>query len=718
MDPIYLDYNATTPIDPRVFQEMRPYLEEHFGNPSSSHFYGLKTKKAVEKARKQVAELIGCEIDELIFTSGGTESNNYAIKGVVGALRDKGNHIITSAIEHPAVIEVCRFLENHGINVTEETITNQTILISIMHANNEVGTIQPIREIAKIAAAHGILLHSDCAQSVGKVEVKVDQLKADLLSIAGHKLYAPKGIGALYIRAGIQLEKLIHGANHEMDWRAGTENVLHCVGLGKACELISNESSKAEKHLKKLRDRLEHQLKTNFPEVKINGNRKNRLPNTLSISFPNIEANTIVSDLTKVAASAGAACHSDQVNVSPVLQAMGVPIHYAMGTIRFSVGRFTTSVEIDEAVKEITRVINQLKPGESSSKIDIKLEQINLTEFTHGLGCACKLQPQFLEDILKKMPLLSDPNILVGFNTADDAAVYRLDENLAVVQTVDFFTPIVDNPFQFGAISAANALSDLYAMGAKPLFALNIVGFPSNRLPLDVLKDILNGAQNIADKAGISIIGGHSIDDIEPKYGLAVTGIVHPDKILSNANAKVGDVLILTKPIGTGILTTALKRRLLDKAQESELVTTMMTLNQGAAKAIETVGANSCTDVTGFGLMGHLLEMMNASKTSAKILSHSVTLLSSVKEFAAAGIIPGGTLKNYEYTTPFIAYSAQLTKNTKLILNDAQTNGGLLISISRKKADKLIALLKKDGININSIIGEVISPNSNKIIVE
>jgi len=376
MQPIYLDYNATTPIDPRVAEAMRPYLTEHFGNPSSSHTYGVTTRKAVDNARKQIAAMLHCTTDEIIFTSGGTESNNYAIKGVAIAYRNKGNHIVTSSVEHPAVTEVCRFLEKYGYKVTylpvdeyglitakqvEEAITPETILITIMHANNEVGTLMPIAEIAEIAHRKNILVHSDCAQSIGKVPATIDDLKIDLLSIAGHKLYAPKGIGALYIRNGVKLEKLIHGASHENNRRAGTENVLEIVGLGMACELITDKSSEHHKQMKTLRDRLENGLKKQIPDIKINGHPEKRLPNTCSISFRNLGANGILSELKTVAASAGAACHSDGVTVSSVLKAMDVPLEYAMGTIRFSVGRFTTEKEIDQAIKDIVHVAKKLQ---------------------------------------------------------------------------------------------------------------------------------------------------------------------------------------------------------------------------------------------------------------------------------------------------------------------------------------------------------------------
>ena len=380
MNAIYLDYNATTPIDPRVAEAMLPYVHEHYGNPSSSHSLGVTARQGVERARRQVAGLLGCTEDELIFTSGGTEANNHAIKGVAGAYRNQSNHIITSAVEHPAVTEVCRFLEGLGCRITylpvdeyglvdprqvEEAITPQTRLVTIMHANNEVGTIEPITEIAEIAHHHGALVHADCAQSVGKIPVRVDDLGVDLLSIAGHKLYAPKGIGVLYIRPGVNLEKLMHGANHEQNRRAGTENVIEMVGLGEACELIERNLPQYTQRMKELRDRLESGLleigsESGGPDVRVNGHPDKRLPNTSSLSFRGLEADRILTALESVAASAGAACHSDRVEVSHVLAAMNIPLEYAMGTIRFSVGRFTTEEEIDRALVEVKGAIGAL----------------------------------------------------------------------------------------------------------------------------------------------------------------------------------------------------------------------------------------------------------------------------------------------------------------------------------------------------------------------
>ncbi len=377
MTGIYLDYNATTPIDPEVAEAMLPYVHGLYGNPSSGHFFGRSARAGVDHARAQVASLLGCDTDNLIFTSGGTEANNHAIKGVAEAHCQRGNHVITTAVEHPAVIEVCRYLEGHGFRVTylpvdefgmvhpqqvEDAITPETVLVSIMHANNEVGTILPISEIAEIAHRNGALMHSDCAQSVGKIPVRVDDLGVDLLSIAGHKLYAPKGIGALYIRPGTRLEKFMHGAGHEDGHRAGTENVIGMAGLGKACELIEQNLSRYASQMSRMRDRLEQGLLSASLDRKVNGHPERRLPNTSSIALRGLEADRILANLPSVAASAGAACHSDRVEVSHVLAAMNVLEEYAMGTLRFSVGRFTTADEIDRAIAEVNKVVASMSP--------------------------------------------------------------------------------------------------------------------------------------------------------------------------------------------------------------------------------------------------------------------------------------------------------------------------------------------------------------------
>jgi cysteine desulfurase len=371
---IYLDFNASTPIAPEVAEAMKPFLSHHFGNPSSQHWAGIPAKEAVEHARQQVAELLQCSPDEIVLTSGGSESNNHAIKGIFFALREKGNHIITTQIEHPAVVNPCRFLEKLGAEVTlvpvdrygkvdpqdiQKAVTSRTILISVMHANNEVGTIQPIEEISKIAKKHGIIFHTDAAQSVGKIETKVDKLGVDLLSVAGHKLYAPKGIGALYIRKGTSIEPLIHGAGHESGRRAGTENVLLIAGLGKACEIAKRYLS--DDGIRNMREHFWELLQDNFGEaIVLNGHPVHRLPNTLNVSFVGKAGGEILSRLEGVAASTGAACHSGSVKLSPVLNAMGISPEVGMGAIRFSLGRMTTSQELEKVVKLLKNAVRSL----------------------------------------------------------------------------------------------------------------------------------------------------------------------------------------------------------------------------------------------------------------------------------------------------------------------------------------------------------------------
>jgi cysteine desulfurase len=383
--PIYLDYNATTPIASEVAEAMGPYLYEHFGNPSSSHPFGVATRRAVEDARAQVAALLGCQPGEVVFTSGGTESNNFAIKGVAMAHRDRGNHFVTSAVEHPAIIEVCRWLETQGFWITvlpvdghgmvdpadlERAITPDTLLVTVMHANNEVGTIQPIAELTEIAHRHGVLMHTDAAQSVGKIPVNVEDLGVDLLSVAGHKVYAPKGIGALYVRTGVQLTQLLHGAGHEGGRRPGTENVLEIAGLGKACQVAQRDLERSTAHFQSMRDRLHKGLVSELGDeaVTLNGHPDQRLPNTLSLSFRGVEANTLLSEIGgQVAASAGAACHADKVDLSAVLEAMAIPVEWAMGTVRFSVGRDTTTEEIDHAIEIVAQGVRRhlgSKPAE------------------------------------------------------------------------------------------------------------------------------------------------------------------------------------------------------------------------------------------------------------------------------------------------------------------------------------------------------------------
>ena len=378
MRPIYLDYNATTPIDPEVADAMLPCIREHFGNPSSAHAYGVEARRIVERARGQAAAMLNCAPGEVLFTSGGTESNNHAIKGAARALRGSGNHIVASAVEHPAVTEVCESLAADGFEITvvpvdadsvvqmdklERAFTERTVLVSVMHANNEVGTLQPVGEIARRARRRSILVHTDAAQSVGKIPVDVNELGVDLLSVAGHKLYAPKGVGVLYVRDGVRMEKFMHGAGHESGRRAGTENVVAIAGLGMACEAAKRDFEANTGRMRRTRDRLQEGILRAVPEVRVNGHPVQRLPNTLSVSVRGVDAGALLGAMEGIAASAGAACHGASVEVSRTLRAMGVPLEWARGTIRLSTGKYTTEGEVDRAVEIIAEAVKRLRTG-------------------------------------------------------------------------------------------------------------------------------------------------------------------------------------------------------------------------------------------------------------------------------------------------------------------------------------------------------------------
>ncbi|TVQ18333.1 MAG: cysteine desulfurase [Spirochaetaceae bacterium] len=381
--PIYLDYNATTPHDPEVVQAMRPFLESEFGNPSSSHVYGSRPRQAVADARQHVAALIGAAPENIVFTSGGTESNNYAILGSARALRQKGHHIITSNIEHPAVSETFTALESEGFTVTrlpvdefgmvapeefESAIRPDTILVSIMHANNEIGTIEPIEAIARIASRHGVLVHTDAAQSVGKIPVDVTALGVDMLTIAGHKLYAPKGVGALYLRSGVEPQRIMHGGGQEGGYRAGTENVLEVVGLGAACRIAKRDFDRNRQAMLSSRDLL-HERITADCDVRLNGHPQLRLPNTLNVSFRGVTSDALIAAVADVVAvSVGSACHSDAVALSPVIEAIGTAMEWARGTIRFSTGKLTTAAEIERAAGAINRAYASLVRGSTQTQ--------------------------------------------------------------------------------------------------------------------------------------------------------------------------------------------------------------------------------------------------------------------------------------------------------------------------------------------------------------
>lgn len=378
MKGIYLDHSATTPVHPEVLEAMLPFYKERFGNASSTHAFGREAKRAVDEAREKVAMLIGGEPSEIIFTSGGTEADNFALRGVAYAYRERGNHIITSAIEHHAVLNTCWYLERKGFRVTflpvdeygivnpdevRKAINEQTILISIMHGNNEVGTIEPISEIGKVAKERGVFFHTDAVQTVGKIPVNVDDLHVDMLSLSGHKIYGPKGIGALYVRKGTSIVPLLYGGHHERGRRAGTENVPAVVGLGQACEIALKDLVWRVDYLKNLRDRLQAQIMKKISEVYLNGHPSRRLPHILNVSVKSVTSESIAEHLDKrgIAISPGAACTSNSVEISHVLAALGIPREIARGSLRFSLGQANKEEEIDYAADALAEVVEKLR---------------------------------------------------------------------------------------------------------------------------------------------------------------------------------------------------------------------------------------------------------------------------------------------------------------------------------------------------------------------
>ena len=787
-DIIYLDYNATTNIHEEVRKEMEPYLNIYFGNPSSSHKFGIQTKKGIVKARSQIAKMINCISNEIIFTSGATESNNYANKGIINyyfhnSKNEEKISVITSNIEHPSIREIYPYLnsiykdnleiisipcDSKGIidlEIFKNKMKKNTLLVSIMLANNETGCVMPIKEICEYAKKINpeCIVHTDASQALGKIPVDVKELGVDLLTIAGHKIYGPKGIGALYIKTGIEkkMEKIIHGASHENNMRAGTENVLEIVGLGKACELISRDLMKRMRQFLLTRNILykvitEEIPKNNYilqgPEIDLDIDinkltdeqlldlvkRERRLTNTLYISFPGIEANLILDKLSeKIACSAGAACHSEGVTMSHVLQAMKVSPEIAMGTLRISTGVLTTEKEALEGAKGIAEVVKQLMPKNkietnnllSFGKEDEEtISNCRLTKNTHGMGCGCKISPKLLQEVLSSLPtqkcIPDDKNILVDNRSFDDASVYDLtsftkdNKELAIVSTLDFFTPICDNPYDFGSISCSNALSDIYAMGAKPINALSIVAFPVTLMPNIILKEILRGAQDKADEAGCPILGGHSIDDNEPKFGLSVNGLVEKNKIWKNNNVKEGDYIIMTKKLGTGIIMTSLKKDMVNKNEKcvTDAIETMKYLNKYHCELIinNNLKIDACTDITGFGLLGHLSECLSGENNKnlyAEIDYNKIAFISDkINELSEMGMSPGGARSNLAYVEGKVIYDKSMTENEKLLINDPQTSGGLLMFMKEEEKNKMIKLCSDKNLDCFEI-GKIFEKN-------
>ncbi len=393
--PIYMDYHSTTPLDPKVLEAMMPFLTDHFGNAASrSHSFGWEAEEAVEQARAQVAVLIGANPKEIVFTSGATESTNIAIKGAAEMYAEKGNHIITCVTEHKATLDACKYLEKHGAAVTYlpvdsfgqvdpeavfAAITDKTILVSLMHANNEIGTVHPIEKIGPRLKAKGIFFHVDAAQSLGKIEIDVNKLGIDIISLSSHKIYGPKGVGALYVRRQnprVRLTPVIHGGGHERGFRSGTLNVPGIVGFGKACEIAKELMAEESSRMLKLRDRLQKGICEALDEVHLNGHPTDRLPNNLNVSFAYVEGEALMMGLKEIAVSSGSACTSASLEPSYVLRAMGVGEELAHSSIRFGLGRFITEEEVDFTVKKVVATVNRLR--EMSPLYEMAKEGIDL----------------------------------------------------------------------------------------------------------------------------------------------------------------------------------------------------------------------------------------------------------------------------------------------------------------------------------------------------
>jgi cysteine desulfurase len=398
---IYMDHNATTPVDPRVFEAMRPYFCEEFGNAASKHHaFGWRAEEAVTMARERIARLINADPKEIVFTSGATESDNLAIKGVAAAYREKGNHIITCATEHKAVLDTCKYLETQGLQVTflpvqgdgridldqlSAAIMDKTILITIMYANNEIGTLHPVDEIGKIAKERGIIFHCDAVQAIGKVPCDVQALGMDLVSISAHKMYGPKGVGALYVRRKgprVKLEPIIHGGGHERGMRSGTLNVPGIVGMGKACELCGEEMAEEGVRLARLRDKMQNYLLSHIDESRVNGSTEHRLPATLNISFAYVEGESLMMGLEDVAVSSGSACTSASLEPSYVLRAIGVPVELAHSSLRFGLGRFSTEAEVDYVAEKLVGVVRRMR--EMSPLYDMARKGIDIASINWG----------------------------------------------------------------------------------------------------------------------------------------------------------------------------------------------------------------------------------------------------------------------------------------------------------------------------------------------
>ncbi|MBP1620183.1 MAG: selenium donor protein/cysteine desulfurase NifS,TIGR03402 [Acidobacteria bacterium] len=735
---VYLDYNATTPVDPRVIEAMRPALASLFGNPSSGHRPGRAARAAVEEARERVAACLGAESDEIVFTSGGSESDNQAIHGVVAARG--GGHVVVSAVEHPAVLEPARALAAEGrIRLTvvpvdrfgrvdpdeiERALAADTVLVSVMLANNEVGTLEPVAEIAARCRRRGVLVHTDAAQAVGKVPVDVGTLGVDLLTVAGHKLYAPKGIGALFVRRGVELAPLIRGAGHERGLRSGTENVASIVGLGVACSLAAAELAEERERLAALRDRLEAMLAEGFPALVRHGHPVERLPNTASVAFPGVDANLLLTRLAdEVGASAGAACHTDAVHPSAVLLAMGVDAAMAMSTVRFSVGRFSTADEVERAARRVVEVARELA-GDRATSSAAPGPGVRLTRFTHGLGCACKLQPRLLEEVVRRLPRPQHAEILVG------AFRRRLRVAAAGRHGAGPDTRLL----HAGGRRATAVRCD--RRGQRALRRLRDGRDPAVRPQHCWLPGRRAAGRGAARDPGRRAggrrgsrrrrarrphrrghraevrLGRHRHDRRRPALAQRRRGA---DQLWRNAGAREGDLLVLTKPLGVGIWATAAKHDAADAAGWARACATMRRLNAAGAAALRPARPRAVTDVTGFGLLGHLHELLAASRCDGEVWLGAVPVLDGTRRLIALGEVPGGTRANLEHAAAFTSFAEGIVVDDRLLLADAQTSGGLLAAVPADAAGPLLERLHDGGDDGAAIVGRITGPGDGRV---
>ena len=577
---------------------------------------------------------------------------------------------------------------------------NDTALVTIIHAQNEIGTLQPVAEIVRQVQSVGALIHTDAAQSIGKVVVDVNKLGVDLLSIAGHKLYAPKGTGALYVRRGVKLPPLLVGASQERGLRPGTENVAYIVALGEACRLASMTLEKASQQMAFAANHFFRTLQQNIPEIALVGHPTERLPNTLNVLFPGVRSSTsgILSRCFRFE-RVGLPCR--QRRASAILLALGIPREKALGTMRLSLGRSTTIEDVSTAAARLYWALPATvgtRAGPRKGESMNVMQQIRLSHLSHGGGCGCKLAPSVLQQLLSNHPTATPyKQLLVGLETGDDAAVWQLDNGTCIIATTDFFMPMVDDPYDFGRIAASNAISDVYAMGGSPIMALAILGMPVDKIPPEMVRRILEGGASVCSAAGIPVAGGHSIDSPEPIYGLAVIGISSKANIRRNSDAKAGDRLILTKALGVGVYSAAFKKNALSRAAYDEFIASTTLLNRVGTRLGEDPDVHAMTDVTGFGLLGHALEIARGSNMTVRIDPSRLPYLKDAATLAQNGFVTGASGRNWKSYDTSVTLPAGTPDWQRQLFCDPQTSGGLLVSCAPAHADELLKTIVAAG---------------------